>query len=84
MMQLSACAWRVRSKRRRHKALLVDLARAWICIAEHVEQMRHRTFSAAVRPEDYSGSRFRLRDPRRYVGLFSGRSQTLLFAIFAI
>jgi hypothetical protein len=27
-------------KARRHKALLVDLARAWICIAEHVEQMR--------------------------------------------
>ena len=27
-------------KARRHKALLMDLARAWICIAEHVEQMR--------------------------------------------
>jgi hypothetical protein len=27
-------------KERRHKALLMDLARAWICIAEHVEQMR--------------------------------------------
>jgi predicted DNA-binding ArsR family transcriptional regulator len=27
-------------KARRHKALLLDLARAWICIAEHVEQMR--------------------------------------------
>jgi hypothetical protein len=25
---------------RRHKALLMDLARAWICIAEHVEQVR--------------------------------------------
>jgi hypothetical protein len=27
-------------KARRHKALLMDLARAWICIAEHVEQVR--------------------------------------------
>jgi len=27
-------------KARRHRALLMDLARAWICIAEHVEQMR--------------------------------------------
>jgi hypothetical protein len=27
-------------KARRHKALLMDLARAWICVAEHVEQMR--------------------------------------------
>ena len=27
-------------KPRRHKALLMDLARAWICVAEHVEQMR--------------------------------------------
>jgi len=27
-------------KERRHKALLMDLARAWICIAEHVEQVR--------------------------------------------
>jgi hypothetical protein len=28
------------AKARRHKALLMDLARAWICVAEHVEQMR--------------------------------------------
>ena len=27
-------------KTHRHKALLMDLARAWICIAEHMEQMR--------------------------------------------
>ena len=27
-------------KARRHKALLMDLARAWICVAEHMEQMR--------------------------------------------
>jgi hypothetical protein len=27
-------------KERRHKALLMDLARAWICIAEHVEHVR--------------------------------------------
>jgi hypothetical protein len=27
-------------KARRHKALLMDLARAWICIAEHMEQTR--------------------------------------------
>jgi hypothetical protein len=27
-------------KARRHKALLMDLARAWICVAEHVEQVR--------------------------------------------
>jgi hypothetical protein len=28
------------AKERRHKMLLMDLARAWICIAEHMEQMR--------------------------------------------
>jgi hypothetical protein len=27
-------------KARRHKALLMDLARAWICVAEHMEQIR--------------------------------------------
>jgi hypothetical protein len=27
-------------KARRHKALLMDLARAWICVAEHMEQVR--------------------------------------------
>jgi F420-0:gamma-glutamyl ligase-like protein len=27
-------------KARRHKALLMDLARAWICVAEHMEPLR--------------------------------------------
>jgi hypothetical protein len=27
-------------KARRHKTLLMDLARTWICIAEQMEQMR--------------------------------------------
>ena len=27
-------------KARRHKTLLMDLARAWICIAEQMEQLR--------------------------------------------